>query len=59
MQLASLRCMDYKGRITIPKDILALAGIEPAGAIFKVILSDDNTIILEQCDKDIDKTHLT
>lgn len=51
--------MDYKGRITIPKDILALAGIEPSGAIFKVILSDDNTIILEQCDKGIDKTQLT
>lgn len=51
--------MDYKGRITIPKDILALAGIEPAGAIFKVILSDDNTIVLEQCNKDIDKTRLT
>lgn len=50
--------MDYKGRITIPKDILALAGIEPAGAILKVILTDDNKIMLEICDEAIDKTHL-
>lgn len=58
MKLASLRSMDYKGRITIPKDILALAGIEPAGAILKVILTDDNKIMLEICDEAIDKTHL-
>lgn len=59
MKLASLRSMDYKGRITIPKDILALAGIEPAGAIFKVILTDDNKLVLEYCTENIDKLKLT
>lgn len=59
MKLASLRSMDYKGRITIPKDILALAGIEPAGAIFKVILTDDNKLVLEYYTENIDKLKLT